>query len=387
MAMGALEIALAVMLLAAAGLTLKDILRLQQRDLGFTAHGVLRAPVETLASQFPTAQLRQQRIGEVIDRVRALPGVRSVGVVGPQLYPFGGERVTGAPFVIQSREGLEARAEVYVASPDYLRAVEIPLLGGRWISTQDQPASTPVVVVSHTVARRYWAEGGPLGQQVRLNPGAPDDPLRTIVGIVGDIRNPLGRDVQPTVYVPVAQSEATAVTLMVKTAGETRSLAPLLRALLQSMTPSAPARLADMESDIAEGYLSSQRFTTSVYGLLAVMALLIAALGVYGVISHWASSRTSEMGVRMALGAQAGDIVGTVLSRGSRLIGYGLALGAIGGFGLQRYIASELRDVRPNDPSVIAGVALLMALVASAAALRPAWRAARTSPAAAIKYE
>ena len=386
MAMGAAEIALAVTLLGAAGLALKDVVKLQERDLGFTAHGVLRVPIALPESRFATAELRRRRIVEVAENVRTLPGVAVAGVAGPQLFPFGGERVRGAPFAIEGREGAEARAEVYVANAGYLRTVEIPLLKGRWISADDREASEPVAVVSQIVAKRYWGLENALGAQVRLNPGDPTDRWRTIVGIVGDVRNPVGADFQPTVYVPIEQSEARGATLMVKAAGDADALAAPLRSLLQSMTPDAAPLVADMESAVTD-YLSSQRFTTSVYGLLAGLGLLIAALGVYGVMAYWVSSRTSEMGVRMALGAQARDILGTVLSSGGKVIVCGLALGLCGAFSLQRYLASELHDVEPFDPAVMLAVTALMGSVAFAAALKPALRAAQTNPAAAIKHE
>jgi ABC-type antimicrobial peptide transport system permease subunit len=205
--------------------------------------------------------------------------------------------------------------------------------------------------------------------------------------VAGDVRNPVGAQLQPTIYVPIFQTDARGATLMVKAASSANALTEPLRALLRSASPDSPApRVANLETAV-EDYLSPQRFTTSIYGLLAGIGLLVAALGVYGVMAYWAGSRTSEMGVRMALGARSQDVLATVLASGVKAIVLGVAAGLLGALYLQRWIAGELHDVAPHDPVVLAGVAALMAAVGLAASLRPALRAARTSPAMAIKHE
>ena len=387
MAMAASETALAVVLLAAAGLTVKNLAMLQARDLGFSAEGVLRAPLDLEESRVPTTEARRQRILDSLERVRALPGVERAGVVAPQLFPFGGPRVGGSPFVVGDPIEVEGRAEVYSADSEYLRSVEIPLLRGRWIAIEDGAEAAPVAVLSQSVTARYWGGADPLGARVRLNPRDPQDPSRTVVGVVGDVRNPIGAQLQPTIYVPIFQTDARGATLMVKAASSADALAEPLRAMLRSTSSDSPApRVANLETAVAD-YLSPQRFTTSIYGLLAGVGLLVAALGVYGVMAYWVGSRTSEMGVRMALGARSQDVLATVLKSGGKAIAAGLAAGVAGALSLQRWIASELHDVAPHDPGVLAGVAALMGAVALAASLRPALRAARTNPAAAIKHE
>ena len=385
MTMAAAEIALAVTLLTAAGLTIKNVFKLQARDLGFSAQNVLRVRFFLPEARLPSTEARRQRVAEVIDRVEATPGVELVGALGPQLFPFGGPRVTGSRFAIRGREGSEARAEIYTANPDYLRAVEIPLLAGRWISGEDNADSLPVVVLSEIVAKTHWGRQDPLGALIRLDPSNPDELWRTVVGIVGDVRNPVGANLQPTGYIPLSQSQAQDVALMVKASSSATALAEPLRATLQAMDPSAPApRIADLERAV-DDYISPERFTTSIYSLLAALGLLIAGTGVYGVMAYWAKSRESEMGIRMALGARSSDILSVVLSSAARIVAAGLMLGLFGAWSLQRFIASELHDVDPFDPAVVLSVAIVMALVALGAALRPALRASRANPAVAIR--
>ncbi len=324
---------------------------------------------------------------EMVGRLEALPGVETAGVIAPQFFPFGGPRVRGSVFEIQGRPGAEPRAEVYVANPGYFRSVRIPLLRGRLFTDADAHAAAPVALISEVVARRYWGQEDPIGSLIRLDLSRADSPWVSIVGVVGDVRNPVGADVQPTAYRPWAQSPGTSGVLMIRTRTDPMALAGTVRRELRSVDPTAPeVRVASLEKAVSS-YISPQRFTASALGIFAGLGLLLAAVGVYGVMRYWVGARIPEIGLRVALGAQRADVLRLVLGRAARVTAIGVGLGIVGGLALQRLMESQLYGVSPADPAVFAGVSLLMAAVALVAAFAPARWAARIDPLVALRHE
>lgn len=381
------EVALSLMLLMGAGLLLKSLVGLQSAYLGFNADHVLRGAVDLLPSRYPRPEQRVAVYSDIVRRLRSLPGVETVGVLAPQFFPFGGPRVRGALFTIRGRPDVEARAEVYFASPDYFRSVRIPLLKGRFFSDADTAASPPVAIISNVVARRYWGQDDPLGRVVRLNSERADSPWVTIVGVVGDVRNPVALDAQPTAYRSFAQSPSTGAILMIRTAGDPMSLSEVVRRELYAVDSTAPEmRAADLGRSVRD-YVSPQRFATSLLGFFAGAGLLLAAVGIYGVMRYWVAARIPEIGMRMALGAQRMDVLSLVLGKAARAALIGLALGVGGALALQRIIAAELYGVSATDPIVFVVVSAFMGLVALAAALLPALWAAGVDPAVALRHE
>jgi putative ABC transport system permease protein len=377
------EIALAAMLLAGAGLMLKSLAGLQKQYLGFSAGHVLRAYLELPSPRFPPEK-RNAGFTSVLQQLEALPGVESVGLIAPQFFPFGGPRVRGAIFEIRDRPGLEARAETYTANPNYFRAVKIPLIRGRLFSDSDSAGSMPVVLIGDIVARRYWSSEDPIGRRIRLG---GDDLWATIVGIVGDVRNPVGQDVQPTVYRPWAQNPSAGAAFMIRAAGDPMALAPAVQRALRAADPeSAEPRMASLEKAVAD-YINPQRFTTSLFAIFGALGLLLAAFGVYGVMRYWVSARIPEIGVRLALGARPGDVMRLVLRRAAGVALGGVLAGIAGGLALQRFITAELYGVSPADPVVFAAVSLLLGGIALGAAFLPARWAARTDPLVALRHE
>jgi predicted permease len=313
--------------------------------------------------------------------------VETVGVLAPQLFPFGGPRVRGAIFEIKSKPGGEPRAEVYTASPEYFRSVRIPLLKGRLFTKNDTADAPAVAIISEIVAKRNWPADDPLGQAIRLNAANPNSPWVTVVGVVGDVRNPVGRDVQPTAYRPMAQEPVTGGILLVRTSTDPSSLTGALRARLRDVDPTAPeSRIADLEQAVA-AYISPQRFSTSLIGLFAGVGLLLAAVGVYGVMRYWVAARVSEIGLRVALGAQRHDVVGLVFRKAAFTVSAGVFVGVIVALALHRVIENQLYGVRPTDPAVFAAVSLLMGVIAVLAALLPAQWAARVDPIVALRHD
>jgi putative ABC transport system permease protein len=381
------EVALALMLLLGAGLTLKSLIGLQNAYLGFSPDHVLRAAFELHRPRYTTTDQRFAAYTDIIERVGRLQGVEHVGALAPQLFPFGGPAVRGAVFTIQGRAEEHPRAEVYVANPDYFRAVRLPVLKGRLFTEHDTAASAPVALISAIVAERHWGDRDPLGSMIRLQSEDPNSPWVTVVGVVGDVRNPVGRNPQPTAYRPYAQSPSVGPVLMIRTSGDPLAIAEAVRQEVRAVDPqSSEVRVANLQWAV-RSYLSPQQFTTSIIGFFAAVGLLLAAVGVYGVTRHWVGARTFEIGVRMALGAQRADVLQLVLATAARMVALGIALGIGGALALQRVVASQLVGVSPTDPVIFVVVAVFMSGVVFVAALLPARWATRVNPLLALRHQ
>ncbi len=381
------EVGLALMLLIGAGVTLKSLEGLHRQYLGFRADHVLRVAVDLQPSRYPHPEQREAFFSGLVERLEATPGVESVSAYGPQFYPFGGPRVRGSLFEIQGRPGAEARAEVYTAGPQYFRTVRIPLLKGRVFTDADKGSAAQVAVISSGIAKRYWGENDPLGHLIRIDLGRNDSPWVTVVGVVGDIRNPIGLDVQPTIYRPFAQTPDNGGILMIRGASDPMTLVPQIRELIHTADATAPdPRIGSLEKSVAD-YVSPQRFTTSVFGVFAAAGLLLAALGIFGVTRYWVAVRIPEIGVRLALGATKTDVVRLVVGAAAKLVLVGVFAGLIGAMVLRRWMASQLHGVAATDPAVLVIASLTMGLVALAAAFLPARSAGRVDPLAALRQE
>ncbi len=383
----AAEVALALMLLVTAGLTLKNLMRLYNQDLGFVADRVLRTAIDLPRSRYTSPEKRIQAFDEFLNRVERLPGVESAAIVGPQLFPFGGPAIGGSVFRIIDRPEAEPRAEFYYASPDYFRTLRIPLLKGRLLTDGDTALSIPVALVSDVVATRYWQAEDPIGRRIRQNPRDPSSPVAVVVGVVGNVRNPVGADFTPIIYRPLAQTETASGTVMVRSAGEPLWVATAVRREILAADPNAAEYPAAHLAIAVKDYVSPQRFATSLFGMFAIVGVLLAAIGIYAVTRHWVSARVPEIGIRMALGANGAQVLGHVLKQATVSAAVGVLVGVGGALALQRVIASQLHDVHPVDPGVFASVAALIGLVSIASALAPAIRAARVDPVVALRQE
>lgn len=383
----AAEVALALMLLVTAGLTLKNLMRLYNQDLGFTAERVLRTAIDLPRSRYPSPEQRTQAFSEFLNRVKRLPGVESAAIIGPQLYPFGGPLIRGSVFRIMDRPEAEPRAEFYYASPDYFRTMRIPLFKGRMLADGDTALSAPVAVVSDVVAARYWQNEDPIGKQIRQNPRDASSPVAVVVGVVGNVRNPVGTDFTPIIYVPLAQAETANGTVMIRSSGEPLALASAVRREILAADPNAAEYPAADLAFAVKDYVSPQRFATSLFGMFAGVGLLLAAIGIYAVTRHWVSARVPEIGIRMAVGANGAQVLGYVLRQAAISAGVGVLVGLGGALALQRVIASQLHDLHPVDPIVFASVAGLIGFVSIASALAPAIWASRVDPVIALRQE
>jgi len=392
-ALAANEIAISLVLLIGAALALQSFDRLTRIQPGFDSSSVLTFRVEIPAQRYATPAARQSFFDEAVAGLSTLPGVERAAVVN--VLPFQGG--TDTLFSMEGRTGSNqsdrGAANVRRISPDYFSTLSVPVQSGRTFSDRDRAGTLPVVVINRAMARAYWADRDPIGQAIwigkPMGPASTEPAPREIVGIVGDIReSSLARLPEPTLYIPYPQSPATAGgAFVVRTTGRPLNLVPDVRALVHRIDDQLPITSIRQMPDVVASSAVDWRFRAVLLGAFGVLALFIAAIGVYGVISYSVAQRTHEIGVRVALGALRRDVLGLVVWHGMRTALIGIAVGLAGAYGLTRLMANLLFDVSATDPLTFFGIALLLALVAVAACVVPARRAMSIDPMVALKYE
>jgi predicted permease len=386
------EVALALILLVGAGLLIRSFLSLMKVDPGFSPQNVLTMNISLPDSRYrdPDSMIafEQQAIG----RLQTLPGVKyASGVFG---LPLGSGAVAG-DFTVEGQPAPTPGTPPFIAAKkviggDYFRALGIPLIKGRYFDAHDSESAAHVVVVSQSLAHHYWPHGDAIGK--RLKPGFEDDAWCTVVGIVGDTKQySLDETPAPSMYLPYAQAPAPFLmedsTLVVRTTLQPLGLVNEARHAVESVDPDLPVfEVATMEQLVYRS-ASSPRFNTVLLGLFAALALILAAIGIYGVMSYSVTQRTHEIGVRMALGAKARDVVRQTIAQGMRQTLAGILLGLAGAFVLTRFLSSLLYGVRPSDPATFLAVSLVLLAVALLACYIPARRAATVDPMVALRHE
>jgi len=379
------EVALAMMLLIGAGLLLNSFIRLQQVSPGFDEKNLLTARID-IPNPYAQPEEKQQFFEQLQRRVAALPGVEAVGLVTE--LPLA-RQSADRPFRIERGPeplpGQSPHADIRAVNHDYFRAMRIPLLKGRYFTEADVRVNAKVVLISEELARLYFAGEDPIGQRI-LRGAFGEAPAEEIIGVVGDVRH-RGLDIglRQTIYSPTLSLGFT--NLVIRTTNDPVNLAAAVRREVAAIDPNQPvANVKTMERWVSES-VAQPRFRTLLLGLFSGAALLLAMVGVYGVMSYAVSQRVHELGVRMALGARAGDVLRLVIGQGMKLAVAGVAIGMAGAFALTRLIKDLLFGVRATDPATFATIALLLTGVALVACYLPARRATKVDPMVALRHE
>ena len=383
------EVAVALLLLVGAGLMTKSFARLQQVDPGFEATNVVSMNIA-----LPTSKYRGPQINnfydQLIERIKNLPGVKSVAGINP--LPLSNSNVSyrfvveGAPFVPLADRPY---AGVRVVTPDYFQTMSIPNLKGRSFTEQDRENTPSVIIINEALASRYWPNQDPIGKRLGfLEEDSGKQVWREIVGVVGNVRHKaLEIEVMPEAYFPYKQSPANFMSLVVRTASDPVSMVPAIRSQVLSVDKDQPVSdVMTMEQRVAKS-VASRRFVMLLLGSFSVLALGLAAVGIYGVMAYLVIQRTQEIGVRMALGAQKRDVLRLVVGKGMALAVTGAAIGLVASLALTRLMRSLLFEVTPTDWFTFVIVSVVLLTVALLACYMPARRATKVDPLVALRYE
>ena len=381
------EIALALVMLVGAGLATRSLVRLLGVQLGFDPRQVVTGSVSLPDSRYPKEPEQKAFFRSLLDRVRALPGVVSAGAAS-ELPLDGGSNgavvIEGQP--APKNMWSSPLVESCTVTPNYFRTMRIPLLSGRDVAEIDTPDVPLVAVINETMARRFWPNQDALGK--RFKHSDPEAKWITVVGVVGDVREfGLAEPAIPEAYYPESQQTYSGLVLAVRTANDPQSQVPAIRRALHELDKDLPWYEVQALPALVSDSSREKRFVALLLALFAAVALTLASVGIYGVVSYSVSQRTREIGIRMAFGAEVRAVLGMVLREGLRLVIIGVGVGLLGAWALSRYLSSILYAVRGTDSETYILAALLMAGVALVACLVPARRAAKVDPMVALRYE
>jgi putative ABC transport system permease protein len=380
------ETALALMLLVGAGLLMKSFIRLQQVDPGFDPNNLLTMRVLLPRTTYPERQQLSAFAARVLERIRSLPGVQSASTASS--LPLRGIN-TDSSFVIEGHPQPQPNQEPVAwysnVSTDYFRTMGMRLRAGRVFTVRDDPKSPRTVIINEAMARRYFPNEDPIGK--RIGNGEPDG-WREIIGVVADVKHfALDQEVRPTMYLPHEQDPVRGLFLIVRSNNDPLSLVSAVRGEVSAMDKSlAVGNVKTMELAVNES-IAPQRFILLLIGIFAALALVLAAAGIYGVISYSVAQRTQEIGIRIALGARTDDVLRLIITQGMLLTLTGIAIGLIGSFALTRLMSNLLFGVSTTDPITFGAVSLLLIAVALIACFLPARRASQVDPMIALRYE
>ncbi|MEK6323121.1 MAG: ABC transporter permease [Acidobacteriota bacterium] len=383
------EIALSLVLLIGAGLLIKSFMRLQQFEFGFNPDNLLTMRVQLPGTKYRDGKQVVSFYQQLLERMETVPGVQSVGAISSVFLT---DTPNSTNFSIEGRPvptGAEAiEVPLDSISPSYFRVMGIPLLRGREFDNRDVDGATRVAIINDTFARRFFAGEDPIGKRYRYGSPDPRNPWITIVGVVGDMRRTgFDKAVRPETFLPEAQNPDNELTIVARTATDPASFAGALRNEVWSIDKDQSVYdIKTMHQTLAE-MMSQRRFNMLLLGVFAAVALTLAAVGIYGVISYSVTQRSHEIGIRIALGAQSRDVLKLVVGQGMLLTGIGVTIGLIASFALTQLMSSLLFGVSAADPATFVLISLLLTGVALAACLVPARSATKVDPMVALRYE
>ena len=386
------EVALALPLLIGAGLLLNSFIRVLRVPSGVEAEQILVAELNLPPAKYGEPARAAAFFAELAQRVAALPGVTAASY---STRPILSGRSSNDPFMIEGRP-MDIKQPNFAGwqriAPDYFRTLGILLLAGRDFTASDNPtgdnASTPVALINEALAQRYFPTGDALGQRISVGIPNPKNPYATIIGVVKDIpHSTLESPAKPEIFLPYARQPHLTAHFYVRVTGKPSSFASAIRQTVLTIDPDQPVKSIQPMKTVIATTLAPRRFTTGLLGSFALLALVLAALGIYSINAYAVAQRTQEIGIRMALGAQVRDVLRLILQRGLRLVWVGLALGLVLSLAVTRTLKSLLFNVSATDPLTFVGVALLLAAVALLACWVPARRAARVDPMIELRHE
>jgi putative ABC transport system permease protein len=382
-----IEIALALILLVGAGLLLRSFVTLLRVDPGFDPARTLTVKVSIPQTKYPDAAHRQAFFNQLFERLDALPGVVAAG--GTSFLPLAGlGAATGFAVVGKPKPpmGQEPVTDVRVVTHNYFQAMGVPLIRGRAFDTREVGTNVRRVIVNQALANRHFPGEDPIGKSIIVswNDEGPDE----IVGVVGDVRQQdLETEARATIYWPPARFTYPFMSVAIRTAGDARAVVSAAIAALHDLDPNVPAADVKTMDEVVDASVAQRRLTMLLLAIFAGLALVLAAVGIYGVIGYSVSQRTQEIGIRMALGAPRAAVMRMIVGQAMTLAAVGLAAGGIGAWLLTRLMQKLLFGVTPSDPLTFAGVAAILALVAAVAASIPGLRATRVDPVIALRSE
>jgi putative ABC transport system permease protein len=381
------EIALSLVLLIGAGLMIKSFIRLEQVNPGFETQNVVTVRLSLPAAQYPAGPRRAAFFQQVIARLQSLPGVQSAAAISRLPMTAGNSSrslaIEGRP---NDGSGDGPGADYRVISPDYFRSMGIPFSKGRDFTDRDTGNAPAVVIINETMASRYWPDEDPLGKRLRV--AAEGEPWMDIVGVVRDVKH-FGLDSQSKaeIYVPYLRDPWPFMTIVVRSTSDLASLSNAMRNEVWAVDRDLPVPDIRTMDQLLSGSVSRPRFNTLLLGIFASIALVLAAVGIYGVMSYSVTQRTHEIGIRMALGATQSDVLKLVVGQGMRLALIGVGIGLAAALALTRVLATLLFAVGATDPATFVIVSALLTGVALAACFVPARRAMKVDPMVALRYE
>ena len=382
------EVALSLVLLVGAGLSVRSFLALVKMNPGFDADNLLTANIALPPVKYREDPQRQAFYSDLVQRVKATPGVESAGVVN--YLPLAGGNSSDAYLIEGEPEpqpGQEHEGRYRVATPDYFQTMRIPIVRGRGFTEQDKEGATPVVIVNETMARKHWPAQDAIGKRFRFY-GPPDRSLwMEIVGVVEDVAHELNEPIVPEYYLPHAQDPWNVMVLVARTKGEPTSLAATIRQHVWSIDKDQPVFNVRSMQEVWSLSASMYSFSSVTLGIFAGVALLLASLGIYGVMAFAVSQRTQEIGIRMALGASSPDVLKLVIKHGMKLALLGIGIGIAGALVLTRFMKALLVGVEATDLLTFAVVSACLFLAALLACYLPARRATKVDPLVALRYE
>jgi predicted permease len=386
------EVALSLVLLVPSGLLLESFVKLRGLDPGFRADHVLYATIQLPDTKYRDFDKRSAFFEQLLQRVGALPGVQRAGITSalPLTWRGGTNGFTPEGMALDPRVTYDANNRVI--TPGYFETMKIPLVRGRFFDDGDGERTQPVAIINETMAKKFWGNQDPIGKRFkRAGPGDKAAPWMRIVGMVHDVRQ-MALDSAPRqeMYFPYWQSKDNWMwlrALVVRTSGEPMRLADAVRNVVWSIDRDQPVKNVMTLDDLLDQEVTNRRLQMLLLGALAALALILACVGIYGVLAYLVTQRTQEIGVRIALGAKSSDILQTIVGQGMRLAAMGIAAGLLASLALSRALQSFLYGVTAMDPLIYCGAIALFSTVALIACYIPAYRAAKVDAMVALRYE